>query len=339
MKTRGFPYISIVLLSTTILTCTWFRYQAIPPIKLPSSPQQSLRGHDVIAYVAFSPNGKLLATASYDKAAKIWDLATGQVVFTLLGHRSEVVCLAFSPNSKLLATGGFDGSVRLWETATGHSVRVIQPNKSIITAIAFSPDGSLLAGAVADDTIRIWDVVSGSQKQTVEAQQTTMSLAFSPDGKRMARSSLGLPTELWDTHTWHRIGSITPPKVGSTLSLAFSPDGKYLAGGNDDMTARIWDAKSGKEIHVFKGHWGNVMAVAFSPDSKTLATGGDFSIKFWDMATGQNIGTITPKDRDPKHDSPGTGTMVYSLAFSPDGSLLAVGALDGIVDLWAIPKR
>ena len=91
------------------------------------------------------------------------------------------------------------------------------------------------------------------------------------------------------------LGSITPPKVGSTLSLAFSPDGKYLAGGNDDMTARIWDAKSGKEIHVFKGHWGNVMAVAFSPDSKTLATGGDFSIKFWDMATGQNIGTITPK--------------------------------------------
>ncbi len=81
------------------------------------------------------------------------------------------------------------------------------------------------------------------------------------------------------------------------------------------------------------------MSVAFSPDSKTLTTGGDFSIKFWDMATGQNIGTITPKKRDPKHDMPGIGMMVYSLAWSPDGSLLGVGSYDGIVDLWAIPKR
>jgi WD40 repeat protein len=217
---------------------------------------------------------------------------------------------------------------------------VIETHATLVQAVTYSPDGSLLAIGAGNGVIRIWDLASNREKKSLPDLQPPTSLAFSPDGKRLASSFLGVPVKLWDTQTWREVGSITPSEADGTHSLAFSPDGRFLAGGNDDTTARIWDAKTGKEIHVLNGHWGNVKAVAFSPDSKILATGGDFSINFWDVATGQNIGTITPKKRDPKQDLPsGSGTFVYSLAFSPDGSLLAVGALDGIVDLWAIPKR
>ncbi|HLK56249.1 MAG TPA: WD40 repeat domain-containing protein [Chthonomonadaceae bacterium] len=312
--------------------------QRQPPLKLPSSPTRSLQGHDVIAYVAYSPDGKMLATASYDKTAKIWNPATGQVLFTLTGHTDGLYSLAFSPDSKLLATSGSDGTTRLWDTTNGHCQSVIQAGKIYVHAVAFSPDGSLLATG-GMDSIKIWDVATRKLKQTLLVPHAILSLVFSPDGKLLASCGFENTVILWNTSTWHSDRTISPSDTDGIYALAYSPDGKLLAGGDNDTTAKVWNPTTGKQIYVLKGHWGGVLAVAFSPDSKTLATGGDFSIKFWDMATGQNIGTIKPKDRDPKHDDPGIGTMVYSLAFSPDGSTLAVGAYDGIVDLWAIPKR
>ncbi len=342
MKAIGQLFTSVLMFSVMLLIggCVFRKAHTVPLLNLAQSPQQSLHGHDLAVHVAFSPNGKMLATVCADKTAKIWDLKTGKTVFTLSGHQDGLLCLGFSPDGKLLATGGLEGPVRLWDTATGQCVRVIETHASLVQAVTFSPDGSLLAIGAGNGVIRIWGVASGREEKSLPDMAPATSLAFSPNGKRLASSFLGVPVKFWDTQTWREVGSITPPVAESTHAIVFSSDGKYLAGGNDDTTARIWDAKTGKDIHVLKRHWGNVNAVAFSPDSKILATGGDFSINFWDTATGQNIGTITPKKRDPKHDLPvGGGTFVYSLAFSPDGSLLAVGSLDGIVDLWAIPQR
>ncbi len=285
----------------------------------------NLEGHKFsILSVAFSPDGKKLATGSFDKSAKIWDLKSGKNISTLQGHSSYVRSVAFSPDGKKLATGSNDNSAKIWNIESGKEIMTLLGHSASVRSVAFSPDGKKLATSSDDFTAKIWDLESKKSILTLEGHSSpVLSVAFSPDGKKLASCSTDYTAKIWDIESGKDIQTLRAHR--STLSsVAFSPDGKKIATGSHDKTAKIWDIETGKDILTLSGHTSTVYSVAFSPDGNQLVTGSeDKSIKIWDLDSGKDILTLR-----------GHSTSVRSVTFSPDGKRLATGSEDNIAKIW-----
>ncbi|WP_414624790.1 AAA-like domain-containing protein [Calothrix sp. CCY 0018] len=294
--------------------------------------RNSLEGHqDHVYNVAFSPDGKTLATGSWDTTIKLWDMASGKLLTTLQGHQDAVLSVDFSPDGKTLATGSWDKTIKLWDMASGKLQTTLQGHQGAVTSVAFSPDGKTLATGSVDRTIKLWDMASGKLLTTLQGHQNQVwSVAFSRDGKTLATGSVDKTIKLWDMPS----GKLLTTLQGhgdAVESVAFSPDGKTLATGSVDRTIKLWDMASGKLLTTLQGHQDYVYSVAFSPDSKTktLATGSrDSTIKLWDMGSGKILTTLKGHQDD-----------VISVAFSPDGKTLATGSRDSTIKLWDMASR
>ncbi len=252
--------------------------------------------------LAFSPDGKLLATATWDRV-KLWDNATGRLVQEV--EALAVTDVTFSPDASLLALGGWYGQVRLWDVAT----RRFLPHRltfgdDLVRDVAFSADGRHVAGA--GERVQIWDVATGEPVgEPLGGLRLTTSVAFSPDGRMLAAADFE-DVVLWDLAKQR--GRTLPT---GAWSVAFSPDGELLATGS--TVTRLWDAGTGRPVsQPLRGH-SPVESLAFSPDGRTLASGGwGVPVRLWDVASRRELG------------APLTAYgYVASLAFSPDGSVLA----------------
>jgi WD40 repeat protein len=296
----------------------------------------TLTGHTSSVWsVAFSPDGKLLASGSVDKTIKLWDVATGREVRTLSGHTSWVTSVAFSPDGRLLASCScgkvenyncVQGEIKLWEVASGREVRTLTGHTDWVWSVAFSPDGRLLASGSLDKTIKLWDVASGRLVRTLSGHTNAVtSVAFSPDGRLLASGSLDYTIKLWEVASGSEVRTLSD-HPWYVLSVAFSPDGRLLASGSEDKTIKLWDVASGSRVRTLTGHTYGVNSVAFSPDGRLLASGsGDNTIRLWDVASGRLVRTLS-----------GHTNAVNSVAFSPDGRLLASGSGDNTIRLWDI---
>ncbi|HXZ72620.1 MAG TPA: WD40 repeat domain-containing protein, partial [Streptosporangiaceae bacterium] len=283
--------------------------------------------------VAFSPDGKLLATGYGNGYVRLWNPATRQPIGDpLLANSGGVVNgVAFSPDGKLLATAGDDGYVLLWNPATRQATGAPLPavSNGSVNAVAFSPGGKLLASAGDDGYVRLWNTATHRQigkPLTGHAGEIT-SVAFSPDGKLLASGGGDDGTvQLWNPATRQPVGppipAVTRPGAG-VGSVAFSPDGKLLASGGDGYV-RLWSPATrqpvGARLHASARNGGIrwVLGVAFSPDGKLLASAGwDGTVRLWNPATRQPVGA-------PLHASARNGGIrwVLGVAFSPDGKLL-----------------
>ena len=291
---------------------------------------------DTVYCVAFSPDGRLLASGGDDTTVRLWDPATGEHRRTLTGHAGRVRGVAFSPDGRLLASAGadktmHDRTVRLWDPATGEHRRTLTGHTGTghtggVLGVAFSPDGQRLASASYDRTVRLWDPATGAQLSVLSDHATSVyAVAFSPDGRLLASGGDDRTVRLWDPATGEHRRTLTG-HAGNVWGVAFSPDGRLLASGGDDRTVRLWDPATGEHRRTLTGHAGNVWGVAFSPDGRLLASGGDdTTVRLWDPATGEHRRTLT-----------GHAGNVRGVAFSPDGRLLA-SADDRAVRLWDIP--
>ncbi len=288
-------------------------------------PPRRLRGHTrEVQCLAFSPDGRLLASGSHDQTIRLWETATGRDVGCCVGHRGYIWSVAFSADGRRLASASWDGTVRTWEAATGRETGRFADHAGPVYGVAFSPDGRRLASAGADGAVHIRDTDTGEERQTLRGHGGAVwAVAYSPDGRYVASGGADETVRLWDAASGQLLHTI-PGHQEPVTAVAFSPDGQALASAGYDQTPRLWDVRTGQERHSFAGHTLMVFGIAFSPDGRRLASAGfDKTVKVWDTATGQEALTF--------HDHAATVTGV---AFSPNGRYLASAGRDQTVLVW-----
>jgi WD40 repeat protein len=284
----------------------------------------SLQHDSMPTSVAFSPDGKLLATAGSDHLIYLWDASTGQPLAKLSGHTQKVWKVVFSPDGNKLASAGWDGTARVWDVNARLEIKTLTGHTGNVSGLAFSPDGSKLATGSWDKQIKLWNVSTGKELTSFNGHANWVwSVAFSPDGQRLASTSEDHTVRLWNVETFREEALLTGHGA-SVYSSTFSPDGKLLATSSNNGNVKIWNTRTLEETANLTGHSFSVYSVAFSPDGTRLASAGvDRIVRVWDIASAKEIARIK-----------GHRDEIRGLGFSPDGRTIATASDDLTVKLW-----
>jgi WD40 repeat protein/DNA-binding SARP family transcriptional activator/predicted ATPase/DNA polymerase III delta prime subunit len=276
--------------------------------------------------VAFSSDGKLLATGDANREVQVWQVADGKNLLIGTGHTEWVWSVAFSPDNRILASGSSDHTVKLWDLQTGQCCQTLREHTCQVWSIAFHPQGHLLASASEDQTIKLWDLPTGRCVQTLQGHTGWVrSVAFSSDGQFLVSGSDDETVRVWQVETGI-CQKILQGHAGRIWSVACSPDGEILASSSSDRTIKLWHRHRGTCIHTLEGHTNWVRSIAFSQDGQLLVSGSeDRTIKLWSVPTGECRQTLR-----------GHRNWVRSVAFSPDGQMIASGSGDHTVKLWQV---
>ncbi len=264
----------------------------------------SLEGHEGNVLLAFSPDGKVLASGSGDETIKLWDVPGGEPIAVLEGHTEGVGSVAFSPDGKVLASGSGDETIKLWDVPGGEPIAVLEGHTEGVSSVAFSSDGATLVSGASDGTVLIRDVETGDAAG-VSGHGFLSTMALSSDGVTLALGYQNGTVGLWDAARMARIATLEGHTSG-VGSMSFSCDGALLASGSWDRTVRLRDVEPREQIATLEGHTGWVHSVGFSRDGATLVSGAsDGTMLLWDISP--YIAPLTPNP-----DFDGDGTVGFS---------------------------
>ena len=281
--------------------------------------------------LAFSSDNQLLATGHSDGEIRLWEIETGQLLWSVKGHSSSVLTLAFHSISKgntrekpeILASGSFDKTIKLWDISTGKLSQTLQSHQDAVWSVAFSPNGEQLASCSGDRTLKIWNSYTGKEQQTLRGHTDPVTtLCYSPDGKFIASGSEDLSLRLWETQSGQCLQTLNGHTT-QISSVTFSTDGQTLASCEEQLI-KLWNVKTGECTQTLQDSLTLVWSVTFSPDGQTLAGSDGQILRLWDVQTGKCRQILS-----------GYTGQIWALAFSPNGEMLAASDNDQ-VEIWNI---
>ena len=299
-------------------------------------------GHsEGIRSVAFSPDNKIVASGSDDKTVKLWSIETGQCLDTLGGHKNWVRSVAFSPDGKFIVSGSDGQTVKLWSVETHQCLQTFQAYRNAIWSVSFSPNGKHLVSGNEDKTVRLWDLETEKYKTLEGHGNWVRSVVFDSSGNRIVSGSEDKTVKIWDSETGKEIRTFKKQEH-RLWAVAFSPNGKFIASSGEGPAVNLYSASTDECIDLH-GHTDGIWAIAFSSDGALIASGSDDkTVKLWDVeeawisndsakSSANFISLPLEEEKDKGHEH-----WVRSLAFSPDGQILASGSEDKTIKLWDV---
>jgi len=292
----------------------------------------NLTGHEgEVISVAYSPNGRLLASASKDDTVRLWDTLTGEETITPLQSDDDTVqCVAFTADGQRVVSGtGTCGLIQIWDVRTGRdAMPPLRGHSGRVWSVALSRDGRLIASASADRSIRLWDAATGDAIAVLTGhEQSVYSVVFSTDGRTLVSGSLDSTIRLWDVRTCKPQGQPLRGASRYVLSVAFSPDDNFIVA--QYLTApgiRIWNVTTGEEIGAPIESESASVGIAFAPDGSCLALTSGHNIRICNWKTNQDVAP----------ELSGHANAVMALSYSPDGFHIASGSRDHTIRIWDV---
>ncbi|MEG4111641.1 MULTISPECIES: WD40 domain-containing protein [unclassified Microcoleus] len=308
----------------------------------------TLPGHSsFVNSLAISPDGKIMASGSWDKTIKIWNLETAELIGTLTGHSDRVNSVAISSDGKMLVSGSSDETIKFWNLHSGDLLCTFPGHSMEVNSVAINPKRLVIASCGgADNTIKLWNLRSGELLRTLRGHSDNVNaVVFSPDGKILASGSSDATSKVWDVESGKLLRTLSGLNVGVN-SVAIAPDGQILASVSNDYTIKLRNLHTGRllrilntnyakgkgvtnlgtneALHILQNYVSRGDSVAISGDGLTLVSGcDDNTINIWNLQTGELLSALQ-----------GHSGTVYSVAIAPSGNLLASGSADQTIKIW-----